>query len=174
MNDRRAHDAGATHSQLFSEPAAGATVWDVSTDLLHDGVAELLRAGDHRYTTGRRRVVSVLQASDGPVTIPQILDRDASLAQSSVYRNLAILEEVGAVTRIVTHDDHARYELAEALTDHHHHHLICSSCGSVSDVELSAQLERTIDEALHRTGQSYNFRVDAHRLDLVGACADCA
>ncbi len=141
---------------------------------MHDDVAELLRSGDHRYTNGRRRVVSALQASDGPVTIPQILELDGSLAQSSVYRNLSILEEVGAVSRIVTHDDHARYELAEALTDHHHHHLICSSCGSVSDVELTEQLERTIDEALHRTGQSYNFRVDGHRLDLVGACADCA
>ena len=145
----------------------------MSADLLHDDVAELLRKGDHRYTTGRRQVVSALHGS-GPVTIPQILELDGSLAQSSVYRNLSILEEVGAVTRIVTHDDHARYELAEALTDHHHHHLICSSCGLVMDFELSAKLERTLDEALQRAGQSGNFRVDAHRLDLIGACADCA
>ena len=146
----------------------------MSADLLHDDVAARLRGGEHRYTSGRRRVVAALHGSDGPVTIPQILELDASLAQSSVYRNLAILEEVGAVTRIVTHDDHARYELAEALTDHHHHHLICSSCGLVSDFELSPHLEQTLDEALQRTGRSNGFRVDDHRLDLIGACADCA
>jgi len=119
-------------------------------------------------------VVSALQANGGPVTIPQILELDGSLAQSSVYRNLAILEEVGAVARIVTHDDHARYELAETLTDHHHHHLICSSCGLVRDFELSADLEQALGDALQRTGRSNRFRVDGHRLDLIGACPDCA
>ena len=146
----------------------------MTADLLHDGVAELLRNGDHRYTTGRRRVVTALHATGSPVTFPQILELDGSLAQSSVYRNLAILEEVGAVSRIVTHDDHARYELAETLTDHHHHHLICSECGLVTDFELAPNLEESLDAALRRTGRSNGFRVDGHRLDLLGACAECA
>jgi Fe2+ or Zn2+ uptake regulation protein len=102
----------------------------MSADLLHDDVAIMLRAGEHRYTTGRRQVVAALHAAANPVTIPQILEVETSLAQSSVYRNLAILEEVGVVARIITHDDHARYELAEKLTDDHHHHLICTTCGS--------------------------------------------
>ena len=141
---------------------------------LHDDVAEMLRRGDHRYTARRRKVVAALQGAEGPVTIPQILELDGSLAQSSVYRNLAVLEEVGAVTRIVTHDDHARYELAEALTDHHHHHLVCSSCGLVTDFELAPELEQTLDKALRRAGGTKRFRVDDHRLDLIGVCADCA
>lgn len=118
-------------------------------------------------------MVAALHGADGPVTIPEILRLDADLAQSSVYRNLAILEEVGAVTRIVTHDDHARYELAETLTDHHHHHLICTHCGSVSDFELTPAVESTLDRALERVGRSADFRIDGHRLDLVGICADC-
>ncbi len=145
----------------------------MSADLLHEDVAGLLRTGDHRYTTGRRRVVSALREAGAPVTIPEILDLDGGLAQSSVYRNLTILEEVGAVTRIVTHDDHARFELAEALTDHHHHHLICTTCGSVSDFELAAGAEDTLDRALQRVGRSAKFRIDGHRLDLLGTCATC-
>jgi Fe2+ or Zn2+ uptake regulation protein len=145
----------------------------VSTDVLHDDVADLLRAGDHRYTTGRRRVVAALSAADAPVTIPQILELDDGLAQSSVYRNLAILEEVGAVSRIVTHDDHARYELAEGLTDHHHHHLICSSCGDVSDFELSHEVERSMEKAFRTASRRAGFRLEGHRLDLVGSCARC-
>ncbi|MEL6893555.1 MAG: transcriptional repressor [Actinomycetota bacterium] len=145
----------------------------MSADLLHDDVASLLRAGDHRYTTGRRRIVGALHAADGPVTIPEILELDGGLAQSSAYRNLTILEEVGAVTRIITHDDHARFELAEALTDHHHHHLICTNCGSVRDFELTPDTESTLERAFARAGRSAKFRIEGHRLDLLGTCATC-
>ncbi len=145
----------------------------MTADLLHDDVSGLLRSGDHRYTTGRRRVVTALHDADGPVTIPEILDLDSDLAQSSLYRNLAVLEEVGAVTRIVTHDDHARFELAEALTDHHHHHLICTHCGSVTDFALSPDTEATLDRAFGRVATTAKFQVDGHRLDLVGTCVDC-
>ena len=146
----------------------------MNLDLLNDDVAALLRSGDHRYTTGRWRVVSALHGSDGPVTILDILQLEASLAQSSVYRNLAILEEVGAVTRIVTHDDHARFELTEALTDHHHHHLICTTCGSVSDFELAPDTELTLNQAFAQVSRLTDFTVDSHRLDLLGTCVSCA
>ena len=146
----------------------------MSVDLLHEDVAALLRAGDHRYTTGRQRVIAALHHCGAPVTIPQILDVEPALAQSSAYRNLSILEEVGAVERIVTHDDHARYELAERLTDDHHHHLICTTCGAVSDFELPSNVERTLDAAFAASAKAANFRVEGHRLDLVGSCADCA
>jgi len=146
----------------------------VSADLLHDDVASLLRSGDHRYTTGRQQVISALHAADGPVTILDILQLDTGLAQSSVYRNLSILEEVGAVTRIMALDDHARFELAEALTDHHHHHLICTVCGSVSDFELMPDTESTLKRAIAKVSRSAKFAVDSHRLDLLGSCNSCA
>ena len=107
------------------------------TDDVDDEITALLRATDQRYTTGRRALVASLRSLGRPVTIPQILETADGLAQSSVYRNLVVLEEAGVVTRIVTNDDFARYELSEQLT-HHHHHLICSSCGDVSDFSLGA------------------------------------
>lgn len=139
---------------------------------LDDEVATLLRRADQRYTNGRRRLVAALQAGDGPLTITQILAEDDTLAQSSVYRNLTILEEVGAVTRIVTRDDFARYELAEDLTSHHHH-LICSTCGDVADFALSSRFEAILDRALNEAAEEVEFSVEAHRLDLVGTCAEC-
>ena len=141
---------------------------------IHDEVADLLRRADQRYTTGRRRLVDVLLANGGPVTIAQILESDDRLAQSSVYRNLVILEQVDAVIRIVTRDDYARYELAERLTDHHHHHLICTSCGDVADFALGDKTESTLEIALRRVARQSGFAVEGHRLDLVGLCAGCA
>ena len=135
-------------------------------------VAALLRQAEQRYTTGRRRLVAALQCGDGPLTITQILATDASLPQSSVYRNLTILEEVNAVTRIVTRDDFARYELTEHLTQHHHH-LICSKCGDVADFSLDSQTESSLDRAFQRAAVKVGFDLEGHRLDLLGTCSLC-
>ena len=145
----------------------------MSTDQLDEDVAALLAEADQRYTNVRRRVVASLQAGGGPMTINQILESDESLSQSSVYRNLTILEDVGAVSRIVTNDDFARYELAEHLTGHHHHHLICSECGDVTDFELDEKVESRLDTALHRVASESDFTMQAHSLDLLGTCSNC-
>jgi Fur family transcriptional regulator, ferric uptake regulator len=142
-----------------------------ATDV-HEVVAARLRGLDQRYTRGRRTVVDVLATADAPLSIPQLLGREASLAQSSAYRNLAVLEEAGVVHRIVTADEFARYELAEDLTEHHHH-LICSGCGDVRDFTVPEALESEIDRALGSIAARHGFAVDHHRLDLVGACARC-
>lgn len=139
---------------------------------LDDEITTLLRRNDQRYTKGRRALVATLHSVGQPVTIPQILEASDGLAQSSIYRNLVVLEEAGVVTRIVTNDDFARYELAETLTEHHHH-LICSSCGDVSDFSLGNHTESSLDKALHQVADATGFTIEAHRLDLVGTCADC-
>ena len=141
-------------------------------DDLDDEITTLLRRAEQRYTKGRRALVATLRSVGQPVTIPQILDASEGLAQSSVYRNLVVLEEAGVVTRIVTNDDFARYELAEQLT-HHHHHLICSSCGDVTDFSLGENAEAGLDAALHEIAEQAGFTVEAHRLDLVGTCSNC-
>jgi Fe2+ or Zn2+ uptake regulation protein len=142
------------------------------TSDVHDTVAQRLRSADQRYTTNRRAIVEVLLETDRPLTIPELLERRRSLPQSSAYRNLSILEEVGAVRRVRTHEDFARYELAEDLTEHHHH-LICSSCGAVADFTVSKQLEASLHSAMSTVARRTGFRPDHHRLDLVGTCADC-
>ena len=144
----------------------------MTTDPLDDEVAARLRSAGQRYTSGRRHLIHALRTGGGPMTIPQILAASAQLAQSSAYRNLAILEEVGVVTRIVTQDDFARFELAEDLTEHHHH-LICSSCGDVSDFALQPRVEAQLERALVGIAEGAGFAVEGHRLDLVGRCTGC-
>lgn len=141
-------------------------------DELSAEVAARLRAVDQRFTPNRRAVVEVLERSEHPVTMTQILDSDGTLAQSSVYRNLVVLEEAGAVRRIVTDGAHARYELAEDLTDHHHH-LVCVRCGSVEDVPATEALENSVNRAIDDIDEATGFHTHHHRLDLVGLCRRC-
>ena len=144
-----------------------------SRDELHDAVSSRLRTADQRYTTGRRLLVELLADAPRPETIPELLDRAPSLAQSSAYRNLLVLEEAGIAHRVVTSDERARYELAEDLIGHHHH-LICTSCGRVDDFRVSARMERSLESALVRAVSGTGFRPAAHRFDVIGTCARCA
>jgi Fe2+ or Zn2+ uptake regulation protein len=139
---------------------------------LHKTAADRLRLDEQRYTARRRALVELLAAAAHPMTIPQMLDRRRDLAQSSAYRNLAVLERAGVVHRIVTTDEFARYELAQELTEHHHH-LICSTCGDVSDFTVPPDVERQLDSALGKVAARTGFRVEQHQLDLVGTCSRC-
>ena len=139
---------------------------------LHGIVDDRLRQVGQRYTAVRRAIVDVLAAAARPLTIPEILDAGPGLAQSSVYRTLAVLEDSGVVHRLPGPAGFARHELAEELTEHHHH-LVCVSCGGVEDLAASSRVERTVTQALEEAAVRRGFRPQGHRLDLVGVCARC-
>ena len=131
-----------------------------------------LNSINQRYTTNRRKLIGILREATKPITINQILESNSDLAQSSVYRNLAVLEQAGLVVRIITNEDHAHYELAEHILDHHHH-IICSPCGEILDFHLSAKIEKALEESLQKIADEFGFSIDRHRLDLLGTCGDC-
>lgn len=141
-------------------------------DELHAIVNRRLRADGQRYTRQRRALVEILASSAAPLTLPQLLNRADGLAQSSAYRNLAVLERADVVHRIVTTGDHACWELVEDLTEHHHH-LICRSCGDVADFTMPRDVESRLDAALAEVAAAARFDPSHHRLDLVGRCARC-
>jgi Fur family transcriptional regulator, ferric uptake regulator len=139
---------------------------------LHRVAAARLGQDGQRYTTNRRDLVDVLHDERQPMTIPEILARRRDLAQSSVYRNLSLLERAGVVVRVVTNSEWGRYELAQDLTGHHHH-LVCSACGLVRDVELPEHLEHAIDRLLGELSTESGFVIEEHRFDLLGRCRAC-
>ncbi len=146
---------------------------DLQVTNVHQMAATKLASVNQRYTTNRRLVVDALLTLPGPATIAEVLDACPQLAQSSTYRNLVVLEEVGAVHRIVTSDDHARYELSEEITGHHHHHLICDGCGVILDVTIDASVEAALEAALAKAAAHLRFTGVHHRVDLIGVCNGC-
>ena len=139
---------------------------------IHEKAAGRLRDVGQRYTDGRRHLVDRLVGAAQPVSITELLEQAPRLPQSSAYRNLAVLEQAGVVHRITASGDFARFELAEALTEHHHH-LICGQCGAVEDFTAPPALERTLTKAVDDIAAEHGFDADQHRLDLIGRCADC-
>ena len=140
---------------------------------IHEVVADRLRTDDQRYTDKRRALVEVLQRSGRPLSMPSILEQSPGMAQSSVYRNLSVLEHAAVVRRIVTTDDHASFELSEDLSSHHHH-LICTTCGAIEDFVVPEDVEEQLSRALAGAAARHEFAVSGHTLDLFGTCRDCA
>ncbi|MCB1245802.1 MAG: transcriptional repressor [Acidimicrobiia bacterium] len=134
------------------------------------------RLVDHgiRYTPGRRQVVAALAASDGPLSVADLsVEFEGDIPQSTIYRTISVLEEVGVVVPHLATREMARYELAEWLTGHHHH-LVCVVCGRVDDIELADDLERQLDELVSTIGSTVAFRPSNHALEIDGRCPECA
>lgn len=144
-----------------------------STDEVHGSAEAALGAVDQQYTANRRTLVELLASAEAPLSLPEIMERQPELAQSSVYRSLAVLEQAGVALRIVTGDEFARFELAEEHSGHHHHHLICSGCGSVEDVTLPSEVEASVVRELEALAERHGFAPSDHQVDLIGRCAGC-
>ena len=140
-------------------------------DVAHHVATKLAEIGQ-RFTSGRRDIVAALSGADRPLSIPEILSGTTGLAQSSAYRNLSVLENAGVVTRVITTDEWARYELSESIMGHHHH-MVCSACGAVADVRIPDEIEHELDAALEIVARHAGFHMAHHRLDVVGVCQSC-
>ncbi|MEO6988799.1 MAG: Fur family transcriptional regulator [Aquihabitans sp.] len=135
-----------------------------------DQILGRLRASGGRVTRSRQQVVEVLVEGPGHhLTAPQVLDAvrliDAQFHESSVYRTLDRLVEIGAVTRIDVSGGSTVYHLPARA----HHHLVCDRCGRISgaDPDLLAGVADRV-----RREQGFTLRDEA--VTLPGLCRDCA
>ncbi|MXV90202.1 MAG: hypothetical protein F4121_04990 [Acidimicrobiia bacterium] len=138
----------------------------------HDLVSARLREAGQIYTKGRRELVELLVRAARPASIPEVLEMRPGLTQSSLYRNMADLESVGVVRRVVGASDPTRYEFSVDIIGHHHH-TICAVCGVVDDFFMTAAAERTLETSLDKALATSGFQPSAHRLDVFGTCPDC-
>ena len=145
---------------------------ETASSELHSTVAARLRDVGQRYTTQREALVVALERAGKPLSTAEIVAARTG-PQSSVYRNLAVLEHADVVRRVITEGEFARYELTEELTEHHHH-LICTRCGKVEDVTIPPDLETTMDRTVDKLAKRSGFAKVRHRLDLIGMCRTCA
>ena len=140
---------------------------------VHDIAQRRLRAINQRYSPRRRSLVEALMQAPHPLVATDIVATDEELSQSTVYRNLSVLESAGVVVKVLTNGDRAAFELAEDLKGHHHH-LVCLDCGTVLDVDFPAEVENSLDTGMRKVAERTGFTVLGHRLDLVGRCRDCS
>lgn len=133
----------------------------------------MLKGRKQRYTALRRQLVDVLGSAPDPLTVADVQRSVKGLALSSLYRNLVILEECQVVSRIMTSNGSAIFELSEELSEHHHH-MVCDRCGTVRDIVLPESIESGLDRQLSKIAQKEGFVFRHHQLDVIGLCRKCS
>ena len=126
---------------------------------------EELRAAGLRVTAARRLVLEALFAADGPVSAPS-LAQALSLDESSVYRNLEVLERHGLVRHVHLGHGPGLYALVGRDDGEY---LYCERCGKVTVLGY-AELEPVREQIKDRFGHTARFTHFA----IVGLCERCA
>ena len=129
-----------------------------------------LRQHGYRVTEPRLRVYELLRGGEGHLTADEIADAlgdgDESVTLSSVYRVLAVLEEIDLVrSSRLGGTDVSHWELAHP---DEHFHVVCNSCGDVDHHRGS--LVAVIEEHLR---DDHAFQPDQVTVLVRGTCAPC-
>ncbi|MDQ3107979.1 MAG: transcriptional repressor [Actinomycetota bacterium] len=138
------------------------------TDGRLEGILASLRAGGGRITPARRALVSALLSSPSHVTaedLAEIVQRShPDVHQSTIYRTLDALEELGVVDHVHLGHGRAVYHLAADP----HQHLVCEACGQVLEVpdaifaDLATQLQ-----------ERFAFTLRPNHFAVLGRCEAC-
>ena len=134
---------------------------------MSDDLTIALRERGMRVTPQRVVVHRALRALDRHVTADELLDAVAdrlpNVSLPTIYATLDLLEELGMVRRV----QRAGTTLFDPRTESHHH-LICTSCGSIED------LDSVLDTAsLERAAQRQGFEPERIEAVVHGRCAAC-
>jgi Fur family ferric uptake transcriptional regulator len=132
-------------------------------------VQTALDGAGYRRTGARRSIAGLIAARNGPFTAADLVAdaraRRLRIGRATVFRTLDVLADLHAVERLDLPTGEHAYVACEPA---HHHHVVCSSCGASSDVD-DAGWRSVVRDIERRTG----YRIDDHRLELFGVCADC-
>lgn len=131
-----------------------------------------IRDSGGRVTQSRRMVVErIVQRGDHHLTAPDLVEdlreADPEFHESTVYRVLERLTDLGVVEPVQVQSGPTVFHLTSARPAHHH--LLCVDCGSVTETRSEAfdGLAATLDRE-----HGFELQVDAP-ITLTGRCARC-
>lgn len=134
-------------------------------------LGSVLRDHGYRLTSARWLVWSVLRSANGHLTAEEIAesvnDADPTINISSVYRSLALFEELDLVREAhLGIDDSARWEIAHPDD---HFHMVCRKCGTVDH-----HVGELVDQIRSHLGDHHSFHADNVDLVVTGVCENCS
>lgn len=130
-----------------------------------DDAIAAMRSRGLRLSTARRLVLEALFEADGAVTARQ-LARELKLDATSVYRNLELLERVGAVRHVHLGHGAGLYVLAGRQEQEY---LYCEHCESVTPIAVE-----DLDPVRELITAQFGFHPHFGHFAIVGLCERCA
>lgn len=134
-----------------------------------DYFKDILKKHGFKATKGRLAIFEALNRRNQPIGLNTLINSISPLTdRSSIYRNIDILEKIGAINKIYSGWKY-RIELSDEFSSHHHH-MTCESCGIIHPFELDQKIEETILVSGNKNG----FKVKNHEIELRGLCKNCS
>jgi Fur family ferric uptake transcriptional regulator len=134
-----------------------------------DDLIQRLRERGERLTVQRRLVLEILCEQGDHLTVQDIQRRlqpqGIDLAETTVYRILQWLKEIGFVSQTDLGQQGIVYQLVSCDP---HHHLVCLVCGAVLDVD--DEVVALLRDYLRR---EYGFEPRIDHMAIFGRCRDC-
>jgi Fe2+ or Zn2+ uptake regulation protein len=122
----------------------------------------------YRRSRQRERILELLRNTTEHPTADwlyrELKKEIPGLSMGTVYRNLRILEEQGAIRKLPAGSTFDRFDADRSP----HSHLICERCGRICDVRLPR--EANLDSDAERES---GFTVTRHRIEFFGLCRSC-
>ncbi|MEJ5998494.1 Fur family transcriptional regulator [Corynebacterium sp. H130] len=124
-----------------------------------------------RSTRQRAAVIEVLRDIDTFSSAKDIhqalIEREARVGLTTVYRTLQSLAEINAVDVLHMAGGESLYRHCES--DDHHHHLVCQKCGTTVEIP-GAEVETWAEKVAKENG----FKLMGHTAEVFGLCSKCA
>lgn len=121
-----------------------------------------------KYSRQREAIIENLRGRyDHPTAEQLYIDLKRSypkISLGTVYRNLALLENIGDVIKISTNGNSDHFDGNVS----NHYHFACIKCGGISDVDMPVNntLESKVEELIKAD-------VKTHSLIFYGTCEKC-
>jgi Fur family ferric uptake transcriptional regulator len=132
-------------------------------------ILERLRSQGGRVTSGRRVIVEVMLSNqadhlNAEQVVEYVRSRLPDIAESTVYRTLAALEDLGVISHVHLGHGPATYHFGSTP----HRHLVCSRCDTVTDFPTGA-----FDKLAEAVQADRGFTLDTEHFALSGLCSNC-
>lgn len=122
-----------------------------------------------KYSRQREAIKSFLSSYEGHPTADTIyenLRKDfPHISLGTVYRNLALLEEIGAINKISSNSGADRYDGDISL----HNHFTCKKCQSIVNLDMES-----IDHIKDTAAKNFDGEIEGYTAHFYGLCDKCA
>ncbi len=144
------------------------TVAAQTPTLVFETIEEAIRAvrgGGMRLSTARRLVLEALFSAEGPVSAAH-LAHTLAIDESSVYRNLEVLERHGLIRHVHLGHGPGLYVL---VGRHEVEYLYCERCAKVTAVTPDQ-----LDPLRQKIKEQFGYEAKFTHFAIVGLCQQCA
>jgi len=145
----------------------------VASESFEEMALQVLRTTGLRVTMPRVQVIRALGESNRALSAYSIHERihaaGGMIDVVSVYRILAMLQSAGLVHHIGIVDGYIPCRLLSDR-DIECEHMVCSKCGCVTELPLSAVAHDATTSQAHEVG----FSPSSIKVELLGTCKHCA